>query len=176
MTRKLHLPLTQSLRLLAGLWLMALALPAAAQPAASSVCAQFPEAMVRKAFAVPQGQAMENRAGATCRWSWAAGGRKQDVSVNFLRSARPNTIDLLFARMRDGFSQEVRGQQVTIAPKQVEWVSGVGEKAFWNDDLSQLAVYGGQRLFYVNVNIGGMPKSQKIRAASAAAQAIIDAL
>lgn len=174
--RKLHLPLTQSLRLLAGLCVLALSLPAAAQPAASSACAQFPEALVRKAFAVPQGQALENRAGATCRWSWVDGGRKQEVSVNFLRSARPTTIDLLFARMRDGFTQEVRGQQVTVAPKQVQWVGGVGDKAFWNQDLSQLAVYGGQRLFYVNVKMGGLTTSQKIGAASAAARAIVDAL
>jgi len=37
-------------------------------------------------------------------------------------------------------------------------------------------VYGGQRLFYVNVNMGGLTTSQKIGAASAAARAIVDAL
>lgn len=155
---------------------MVTTLPAATHLATPSVCTLFPESLVRTVFPIPAGQALQNSAGATCRWAWAEGVKSQGVSVNFLRSARPATIDLLYTRMRDGSTQEVRGQQITIAPKQVEWVSGVGEKAFWNNDLSQIAVYAKQRLFYVNVNIDGMTKTQKIQSAGDAAKAIINGL
>jgi len=162
--------------LLTCILLMTTTLPAATHLATPSVCDQFPESLVRTVFPIPAGQVLQNSAGDTCRWAWTKEGRSQDVSINFLRSARPATIDLLYTRMRDGLTQEVRGQQVTIAPKQVEWVSGVGEKAFWNTDLSQLAVYAKQRLFYVNVNIDGMTKTQKIQSTGDAAKAIIKGL
>lgn len=150
--------------------------PAFAQDA--SPCTYFPESLVRQAFPIPPDQALTKTEGPTCRWGWSAGPALRGVSLNFLRSTRvtESTIDALFTRMRDGFSQEVRGQQVTVAPKDVEWVSGAGDKAFWNDDLSQLAVTAKGRLFYVTVNLAGMTKIEKIAAATEAARAIVDRL
>jgi hypothetical protein len=150
--------------------------PAFAQDA--SPCTYFPESLVRQAFPIPPGQTLTKTEGPTCRWEWSTGPVSRGVSLNFLRSTRvtESTINALFNRMLDGFSQEVRGQQVTVAPKRVEWVGGAGDKAFWNDDLTQLAVAARGRLFYVTVNLEGMTKAEKIAAATEAARAIVDQL
>lgn len=156
--------------------------PAVAQDA--SPCTYLPEAVVRAALPVSADQPLKNSDGAVCRWEWpveagpGAARSVRGVSLNFLRSARitSKTIETLFVRLRDGTTQEVRGQQVTIAPKAVEWIDGVGDKAFWNDELSQLAVSAGGRLFYLSVSLDGMTKAEKIAAASDAARAVVGRL
>jgi len=73
-------------------------------------------------------------------------------------------------------SSEVLGKQVTIAPKDVKWVSGVGDKAFWNNDLSQLAVTAKGRLFYVTVNLDGWSSEDKLAGSVEVAKAVAGAL
>jgi len=144
----------------------------------ASPCTYLPEALVRTVFRIPAAQTLEKKDGATCRWELPAASRSRGVSLNFMRSSpvRPGTIDTLFARMRDGMSSEVRGKQVTIAPKDVKWVSGVGDKAFWNNDLSQLAVTAKGRLFYVTVNLDGWSSEDKLAGSVEVAKAVAGAL
>lgn len=164
--RRLLLPAT--------LLLSTLTAPVWAQ--SESPCTYFREADVRQAFQVPAGQAMTVRDGATCRWEWTAGGRASSAALNLLRSGSARTLDVLFTRMRDGFTQEVRGRTITVSPKQVQWVEGVGDKAFWNTDLSQLAVAAKGRVFYVTLKLDGANLPERIAAGSAAAKAVIAAL
>ena len=143
-------------------------------------CTYFEESMVRAAFSIPATQALSRSDKSTCRFAFAAGGgasprtAQQSVSLNFMPGRfAPNRIDQLFNRMKNGYTGNVRGREVVIAPKEVEWVSGAGDRAFWNDDLSQLAVSARNQLFYVTVTLSDMTKEQKLEAAKKAAIAVI---
>jgi hypothetical protein len=144
-------------------------------PPATQPCAYFPEALVRETFApLAQQKLVQDEKGA-CRWNVAGPAvKRQGVSLNFqVRGVTAKTIDTLFNRMKNGVNQTVNGKQVVIAPKEVEWVPGVGDKAFWNHDLQQLAVSAKGVLFYVTVTLDGMTVEQKIQAAGKAAGRII---
>ncbi len=147
---------------------------------AKQPCIYFEETMVRAAFSIPTQQQLQRSEKSTCRFAFVASGgqsqstKLQSVSLNFfVGTFRPKLIETLFNRMKNGYKGTVRDREVVIAPKDVEWVSGVGDKAFWNNDLSQLAVSARNQLFYVTVTISDMPKARKIEASKQAAAAII---
>ncbi|MCW5966721.1 MAG: hypothetical protein KIT83_21965 [Bryobacterales bacterium] len=161
---------------------MVASLPALGQgnDPARQPCNYFEESMVRAAFSIPAAQKLERTEKATCRFAFAAvGGASQrpslqSVSLNFMPGTfAPNRIDQLFNRMKNGYTGTVRDREVVIAPKDVEWVSGVGDKAFWNNDLSQLAVSARNQLFYVTVTLSDLTKEQKVEAAKKAASSVI---
>ncbi len=142
---------------------------------ATQPCAYFPETLVRETFSPLSKQKLVQQEKGACRWNVSGPATKyQGVALNFqMRGVTPKTIDTLFNRMKNGVNQTVKGRQVVIAPKEVEWVSGVGDKAFWNHDLQQLAVSAKGVLFYVTVALDGMTKEQKVQSAGKAAARII---
>jgi hypothetical protein len=144
----------------------------------ASPCDYLPEALVRQAFAIAPTQTLAQRAGASCRWERPGGARPFGVAFNFSRPAKVTsaTIETLFQRLQKGMTREVAGRTVTLAPKQVEWVSGVGDKAFWNHDQNQLAVYAKARLFYVTVTLDGLSAAERRDGAMTVARAVVDAL
>jgi hypothetical protein len=144
----------------------------------ASPCDYLPEALVRKAFAIAPAQKLAQRAGVSCRWEVLGGARPYGVAFNFSRPAKVTsaTIETLFHRLQKGMTRQVAGRTVTLAPKKVEWVSGVGDKAFWNHDQNQLAVYARARLFYVTVTLDGLSAAERREGAMTVARAVVDAL
>lgn len=148
-------------------------------------CAFLPETLVRSAFPIPASTPLQRTEKRACRWEYAgkagaasaSGPFVQGVALNFYTGKyTPTRIDTLFDRMKNGSSNTVNGRKIVIQPKNVEWVEGVGDKAFWNDDLSQLAISAKQHLFYVTVTATGMTKAQRIEATKKVAAAIISKL
>lgn len=146
-------------------------------------CAYLPESLVRSTFPIPAGTPLQRTEKRACRWEFAsqagAGSSSllQGVALNFYTGKyTPTRIDTLFNRMKNGSSNTVNGRKIVIKPKNVEWVSGVGDKAFWNDDLKQLAISARKHLFYVTVTVSGMSKAQQIEATKKVAVAVIGKL
>ncbi|MBE7543553.1 MAG: hypothetical protein M9913_07650 [Bryobacteraceae bacterium] len=138
-------------------------------------CSYFPESQVRQWFPPLASAKLNTTEKGACTHSIVAPTPKhQGVSLNFQsRGVTPKTIDSLFNRMKNGMKTTVKGREVVIAPKDVEWIQGSGDKAFWNNDSQQLAVSAKGHLIYITVNLDAMAKPQKIEAAKKASAAII---
>jgi hypothetical protein len=143
-------------------------------PPDTQPCAYFPESLLRGAFPPMAKGELKQTQRRTCSWERAGTTANDSVSINFQTNrVTPKTIDALFNRMRDGVKTEVKGRVVESKPMQVEWISGAGDKAFWNQNLQQLAVSAKDVLFYVTMPLGGMTKEQKIEAGRKVAASII---
>ncbi|MCL4796807.1 MAG: hypothetical protein KJZ84_19740 [Bryobacteraceae bacterium] len=140
----------------------------------SQPCAYFPETLVREAFSPLASAPLKQSQRRTCSYEITGRTTNESVSINFQTNRiTPKTIDALFNRMKNGSKTEVRGQVVETKPMDVEWVSGVGEKAFWNNNLQQLAVTAKNTLFYITMPLSGMSKQQKIEAGRKVAAGVI---
>lgn len=143
-------------------------------PPDTQPCAYFPEALVRSAFPPLAKGDLKQTQQRTCRWERTGTAANDSVSINFQTNrVTPKTIDALFNRMKNGVKAEVKGRVVETKPMDVEWISGAGDKAFWNQNLQQLTVTVKNVVFYVTMPLGGMSKEQKIEAGRKVAAGVI---
>jgi hypothetical protein len=87
----------------------------------------------------------------------------------------PNAIkelDARFEKLTKGYTVDRDGQQLTVRPQKLSWVPNVGEKAFWNESLSQLVVARKNELFSFVVK-KQMKPTDLVNVATTAAQAAL---
>jgi hypothetical protein len=160
--------------------------------AAADPCAYLPEPDVRQILEIPEFTPIRTIRADSCAYIWMgpppsapqlrealmAGKRlppRASESLNLRVEAFPSAIkelDARYEKLTKGYTVQRDGQQLTVRPQKLEWVSGVGEKAYWNVSLNQLVVARKGELFSFVIQKRLNP-ADLINAAATAAQAAL---
>ncbi len=144
--------------------LLLFALLAAADP-----CSYFSEKDVRELFEIPAQTPVRTVRADSCGYLWMGlpptgqelrealmKGRhvppRANESISFRIEPQPNAVKVLEARyelLSKGYTSDRDGQQLKVRPQKLEWVPNVGEKAFWNESLTQLVAARKNEIFSV---------------------------
>jgi hypothetical protein len=123
-------------------------------------CSLLPEKDVRQLFEISPNTPVRTVKSDSCTYVWLGplpstaelrealrNGRKrparhsESVSLRVEPNAQPlREIEARFEKLSKGFQVERDGETREVKPQQVEWVAGLGEKAFWNASLRQLVI------------------------------------
>ncbi|MBM3785934.1 MAG: hypothetical protein FJW30_16355 [Acidobacteria bacterium] len=123
-------------------------------------CALLPEKDVREIFEIASNTPVRVVKSDSCTYVWLGplpslaelrlalrDGKKRPSRDNESVSLRiePNPqalreLDARFEKLTKGFSVDRGGDVREVKPQTVEWVAGLGEKAYWNASLRQLVI------------------------------------
>lgn len=123
-------------------------------------CTLLPEPDVRQIFEVPANTPVRQVRADSCTYMWMGlppstaelraalrDGRKrpprdnESVSLRVEPLAKPVAeIEARFDKLAKGYPVDRDGEQRVVKPQKIAWISGLGEKAYWNASLNQLVV------------------------------------
>ncbi len=160
--------------------------------ATTDPCSYLPEPELRQVLEIPESTPIRAVRADSCGYIWMGlpptgpqlrealrSGRRLPARANESFSIRiepmPNAIkelDARFEKLTKGYTVDRDGQQLTVRPQKLSWVPNVGEKAFWNESLSQLVVARKNELFSFVVK-KQMKPTDLVNVATTAAQAAL---
>jgi hypothetical protein len=160
--------------------------------AAVDPCMLLPEKDVRQLFEIPEMTPIRAVRSDGCSYIWMGlpptgpqlrealmSGKRLPPRANESLSLRIEPVnngvkelDARFELLTKGYTVERDGHQLPVRPQKLEWVPNVGEKAFWNESLSQIVVARKNELISVVVK-KQLPATVLVNAATTAAQAVL---
>lgn len=160
--------------------------------AAVDPCMLLPEKDVRQLFEIPDTTPIRAVRADSCSYIWMGlpptgpqlrealmAGKRLPPRANESLSLRIEPVnngvkelDARFELLTKGYIVERDGRQLPVRPQKLEWVPNVGEKAFWNESLSQIVVARKNELISVVVK-KQLPATVLVNAAATAAQAVL---
>lgn len=128
--------------------------------AAADPCTYLPEAVVREIFELPVATPISTAKAHSCTYIWRGAQpsaaqlrdaliagkqlpKRDSESVSLQVEEITNaaqTVQLRYATLSKGYTVDRDGRQLVVKPQKLEWVESFGERAYWNETLSQLVV------------------------------------
>jgi len=160
--------------------------------AAIDPCSYLPEKDLRQIFEIPELTPVRTVRSDSCSYLWMGlpptgpqlrealmSGKRVPPRANESFSMRVEPVagavkelDARFEKLTKGYTVDRDGQVLTVKPQKLSWVPNVGDKAFWNESLSQLVVARKNELMSFVIR-KKMSPADLINLASTAAQAAL---